>query len=179
MFWQKPFPFTDQMKPKKNRKIIIMTIIFGTFFSEHSGPGLHLVSGRHLVTSYDSSCLLCLPAHSTHLRKGIQKNCNFSMTFTIKRRTPPPFMELLVTHFFTPTFFFCNWILHTWNGFYTWLMALETPSPSLDGKSHAKWPFFGSHPYHMGPEGVLNWKKNTHLFCWCQIVTNCATIPKM
>ena len=24
-----------------------------------------------------------------------------------------------------------------------------------------------------------NSKKNTHLFCWCQIVTNCARIPKM
>ena len=24
---------------------------------------------------------------------------------------------------------------------------------------------------HMCPEGVLNWKKNTHLFCWCQIVS--------
>ena len=32
---------------------------------------------------------------------------------------------------------------------------------------------------HMGPEGVLNWKKNTQFFCWCQIVTNCARIPKM
>ena len=35
------------------------------------------------------------------------------------------------------------------------------------------------HCAHMCPEGVLNWKKNTHLFCWCQIVTNCARIPKM
>ena len=149
-----------------------MTIIFGTFFSEHSGPGLHLVSGRHLVTSYDSSCLLCLPAHSTHLRKGIQKNCNFSMTFTIKRRTPPPFMELLVTHFFTPTFFFCNWILHTWNGFYTWLMALETPSPSLDGKSHAKWPFFGSLPYVTMLKILSYLKINTLLICMFDLLIN-------
>ena len=29
-----------------------------------------------------------------------------------------------------------------------------------------------------GPEGVRK-RKNTHLFCWCQIFTNCPRIPKM
>ena len=32
-----------------------------------------------------------------------------------------------------------------------------------------------SHGPRRGPE----LKKNTHLFCWCQTVTNCARIPKM
>ena len=36
----------------------------------------------------------------------------------------PHFDSVLATaltiHFFTPLFFFCNWLLHRWNGFYTW-----------------------------------------------------------
>ena len=32
------------------------------------------------------------------------------MTSTIKRRPPPHLKALLATHFFTPLFFFCNWI---------------------------------------------------------------------
>ena len=35
--------------------------------------------------------------------------------------------------------------------------------------------FSYSHGSWRGPK----LKKNTHLFCWCQIVTNCARIPKM
>ena len=30
-------------------------------------------------------------------------------------------------HFFTPLFFFCNWILHIWNGFYTSKISLLSP----------------------------------------------------
>ena len=32
----------------------------------------------------------------------------------------PPLMVIISRHFFTPLFFFCNWLLHRWNGFYTW-----------------------------------------------------------
>ena len=36
------------------------------------------------------------------------------------RRCPPLSMDIISRHFFTPLLFFCNWILHIWNGFYTW-----------------------------------------------------------
>ena len=32
---------------------------------------------------------------------------------------PPPLNGTNFQTFFTPLFFFCNWILHIWNGFYT------------------------------------------------------------
>ena len=43
----------------------------------------------------------------------------FKMAFAIRRPTPPLNGTNFQT-FFTPLFFFCNWILHIWNGFYTW-----------------------------------------------------------
>ena len=29
-------------------------------------------------------------------------------------------MDIIFRHFFFPLFFLCNWLLHRWNGFYTW-----------------------------------------------------------
>ena len=37
------------------------------------------------------------------------------------------FSNLGKGHFFTPLFFFCNWILHIWNGFYTSKISLLSP----------------------------------------------------
>ena len=33
---------------------------------------------------------------------------------------PTPLNRHISIHLFTPLFFFCNWILLIWNGFYTW-----------------------------------------------------------
>ena len=36
--------------------------------------------------------------------------------------------------FFYPTFFFCNWLLHRWNGFYTWSQSkISLLSPLIIG----------------------------------------------
>ena len=40
---------------------------------------------------------------------------------------PLPPMAQISRHFFTPLFFFCNWILHIWNGFYTSKILLLSP----------------------------------------------------
>ena len=43
------------------------------------------------------------------------------------RPPPPPLMAQISRHFFTPLFFFCTWILHIWNGFYTSKISLLSP----------------------------------------------------
>ena len=48
------------------------------------------------------------------------------MVFAIRRPTPP-LNGKISRHFFTPLFFFCNWILHIWNGFYTSKISLLSP----------------------------------------------------
>ena len=40
---------------------------------------------------------------------------------------PPPLNGTNFQTFFYPTFFFCNWILHIWNGFYTSKISLSSP----------------------------------------------------
>ena len=50
----------------------------------------------------------------------------FKMAFAIRRPTPP-LNGKISRHFFTPLFFFCNWILHIWNGFYTSKISLLSP----------------------------------------------------
>ena len=35
----------------------------------------------------------------------------------------PPLMDIISRLSFIPLFFFCNWILHIWNGFYTWFQS--------------------------------------------------------
>ena len=58
-------------------------------------------------------------------------------------------MVIISRHFFTPLFFFCNWILQIWNGFYTWhLSKMSLLSPLIIG---SKLTFFG---YRVGLEKV-------------------------
>ena len=63
------------------------------------------------------------------LREGCKKSkWKFKMAFAIRCPTPPPpLMAQISRHFFYPTFFFCNWILHIWNGFYTSKISLLSP----------------------------------------------------
>ena len=80
------------------------------------------------------------PPYSTQLhytfqlagRRNIREVCGkskwkFKMAFAIRRPTPPPLNGKISRHFFTPLFFFCNWILHIWNGFYTSKISLLSP----------------------------------------------------
>ena len=49
------------------------------------------------------------------------QNGNIRWIFSIRLGPPPPLLlDKISRHFFTPLFFFCNWILHRWNGIYTW-----------------------------------------------------------
>ena len=61
-------------------------------------------------------------------REGCQKSkWKFKMAFAIRRPPPPPLNGTNFQTFFTPLFFFCNWILHIWNGFYTSKISLLSP----------------------------------------------------
>ena len=59
------------------------------------------------------------------------KKWKCKMAFAISRRNPPPLPPPLngtnIQTIFTPLFFFCNWILHIWNGFYTSKISLLGP----------------------------------------------------
>ena len=70
--------------------------------------------------------------HQVEVREGCPKwksKWKFKMVFAIRRRPPPPppFNGTNFQTFFTPLFFFCNWILHIWNGFYTSKISLSSP----------------------------------------------------
>ena len=75
------------------------------------------------------SCnILSLLETSIFLREVCKKSkWKFKMAFAIRRPTPPPLNGKISRHFFTPLFFFCNWILHIWNGFYTSKISLLSP----------------------------------------------------
>ena len=64
-------------------------------------------------------------------REWFQKlKLKFEIAFAIRLRTllpHPPLMAQISIHFFYPTLFFCNWILHIWNGFYTSKISLLSP----------------------------------------------------
>ena len=51
-------------------------------------------------------------------RSSNNQNGNLRWIFPLGVR-PPPLMDMIFRPFFYPTFFFCNWILHIQNGFYT------------------------------------------------------------
>ena len=53
------------------------------------------------------------------LGKG-SNNQNGHLRWFFHQASDPPLMDTISRHFFTALFFFCNWILHRWNGFYTW-----------------------------------------------------------
>ena len=55
------------------------------------------------------------------------QNGNLRWIFPLGAGPPPPLMDIVSRHFFTPLFFFCNWILHIWNGFYTSKIPLLSP----------------------------------------------------
>ena len=79
-------------------------------------PGLWIITGRRFEPVF-------------YLGTGANKwksKWKFKMAFAIRRR-PPPLMAQISRHFFTPLFFFCNWILHIWNGFYTSKISLLSP----------------------------------------------------
>ena len=75
------------------------------------------------------------------IREVFKKIWKFLMAFAIKLRTPP-LMALISIHFLPP-FFFCNWTLHIWNGFYTW------SQPKL---SFLKVLFYHIQPYSCSPQ---------------------------
>ena len=52
------------------------------------------------------------------------QNGNLRWHLPLGVRPPPPLNGKISRHFFTPLFFFCNWILHIWNGFYTSKISL-------------------------------------------------------
>ena len=50
---------------------------------------------------------------------GLSNNQNGNLRWFLQLGVdPPPLIAQISRHFFTPLFFFCNWILHIWNGFY-------------------------------------------------------------
>ena len=55
------------------------------------------------------------------------QNGNLRWHLPLGVQPPPPLMAQISRHFFTPLFFFCNWILHIWNGFYTSKISLLSP----------------------------------------------------
>ena len=63
------------------------------------------------------------------LGKGAEnQNGNLRWHLPIGVRPPPPPLNGKISrHFFTPLFFFCNWVLHIWNGFYTSKISLLSP----------------------------------------------------
>ena len=63
-----------------------------------------------------------------HLGKGSNnQNGNLRLHLPFGVRPPPPLNGTNFQTFFTPLFFFCNWILHIWNGFYTSKISLLSP----------------------------------------------------
>ena len=57
---------------------------------------------------------------SRYGRCAKNQNGNLRWHLPLGVRPPPPLNGKISRHFFTPLFFFCNWILHIWNGFYIW-----------------------------------------------------------
>ena len=55
------------------------------------------------------------------------QNGNLRWHLPLGVRPPPPLNGTNFQTFFTPLFFFCNWILHIWNGFYTSKISLLSP----------------------------------------------------
>ena len=62
------------------------------------------------------------------------------MVFSIRRRPPPLPNGHNFQTFFTPLFFFCNWLLHRLNGFYTWSQSkISLLSPLVIGSKLRFW----------------------------------------
>ena len=55
------------------------------------------------------------------------QNGNLRWHLPLGVQPPPPLNGTNFQTFFYPTFFFCNWILHIWNGFYTSKISLWSP----------------------------------------------------
>ena len=55
------------------------------------------------------------------------QNGNLRWHLPLGVRPPTPLNGTNFQTFFYPTFFFCNWILHIWNGFYTSKISLWSP----------------------------------------------------
>ena len=75
-----------------------------------------------------------------HMRERLKK-WKSKMAFGVRRRTTP-LNGTNFQSFFTQLFFFCNWILHIWNGFCTWSQSKISLSTPLIISS--KFTFFGS-----------------------------------
>ena len=54
-------------------------------------------------------------------------NQNGHLRWFFHQASDPPLMDIISRPFSTPLFFFCNWILHIWNRFYTSKISLLSP----------------------------------------------------
>ena len=92
---------------------------------DNSGTKLSFSSHYAQPKTFAATTVKIPPSTPAHLlREGCKKSkWKFKMAFAFRRPTPP-LNGKISRHFFNPLFFFCNWILHIWNGFYTSKISL-------------------------------------------------------